>query len=229
MENTKKETSYNSPVCEWAWDFIKRTAVVDMPDGSITFSVQQVIRALNEMDERLSSLPSTEERKTAEEIKHKLWDLIYTEIQLDYGSISGYDDAVDAVYSYFSQQTEAMAKEIESLKGQLAVSERFRLQDAASHNDEKYQDWERNKILKSQLSEAKKKIEQLWKDKKYLHDVRLKLESELSAMRERVEKQAYVLAEAKAQIEYLHGKFKKTGSGNAVLAMIQSLNPTKQD
>lgn len=32
-----------------------------------------------------------------------------------------------------------------------------------------------------------------------------------------------VLKEAKLQIEYLHGKFKETGSGNQVLAKIESV------
>ena len=41
-------------------------------------------------------------------------------------------------------------------------------------------------------------------------------------LRARVARLEEALREAKLQIEYLHGKFQETGSGNAVLARIDS-------
>jgi hypothetical protein len=171
------------------------------------------------------SLPSTEERKTAEEILFKIKGVENpTHISKDEclsairialsmiekvrneeikkaddlnpyynGAGSGYEhDIWNKGFLAASQQTEAMAKEIESLKGQLAVSERFRLQDAASHNDEKIQDWERNKMLQSQLSDAKKEFEKQKESFEIVHRLYKQKESQLSAMRGRVEKQQWI-------------------------------------
>lgn len=133
----------------------------------------------HESKKRLSSLPSTEERKTAEEIKPMTSDRI-REIQQTtaYPESVSVMQALKQVWHECSQQTEAMAKEIESLKGQLAVSERLRLEDAASHNDEKYQDhvkikWQRETIegLQSELSATRERVEKLPYNEKLLIDL----------------------------------------------------------
>ena len=46
--------------------------------------------------------------------------------------------------------------------------------------------------------------------------------SDYAALRARVARLEEALKEARLQIEYLHGKFQATGSGNAVLARIDS-------
>ena len=55
-----------------------------------------------------------------------------------------------------------------------------------------------------------------------LRENMLKCAEEIDALRARVARLEEALSEARLQIEYLHGKFKETGSGNAVLARIDS-------
>ena len=100
MENTKKEEILNQLYEKY---------------GEKEYSKALIFEAM-EVWKDLSSLPSTEERKTAEEIlsKHTGEEGIY----LTKGMIRG-DDALEAMQEYTSQQTEAMAKEIERLKSEL--------------------------------------------------------------------------------------------------------------
>jgi len=57
---------------------------------------------------------------------------------------------------------------------------------------------------------------------KYVHHSRIsEFEAELNKYREALE-------ESSLQIEYLHGKFKQTGSGNAVLARIKQVLNTEK-
>ena len=46
--------------------------------------------------------------------------------------------------------------------------------------------------------------------------------ADYAALRARVARLEEALREAKLQIEYLHGKFQETGSGNSALARIDS-------
>lgn len=51
------------------------------------------------------------------------------------------------------------------------------------------------------------------------------LDEAFSGVRSQIKHQQNMLAEAAAQIEYLHAKFQETGSGSAVLAQImETLN-----
>lgn len=55
-----------------------------------------------------------------------------------------------------------------------------------------------------------------------------KLRAQLAASEQRVKALEEALTESILQIEYLHGKFQETGSGNAVLSRLKSLEATCQ-
>ena len=50
------------------------------------------------------------------------------------------------------------------------------------------------------------------------------LNDQLNASKDRIVKLESVVKECELQIEYLHGKFQETGSGNSVLNMIKQLD-----
>ena len=126
-----------------------------------------------------------------------------------------------------SRQTQEKDKEIAELKSSLACSERFRIEDAASHNYEKIQDWERIKKLQSTIESQQKEIEELKRaiedEKKVclrVMDYNSELESQLSEVtKERDELRVWNKAIVSLMNEHYNG---------LTIDEVLKLTPTKE-
>lgn len=218
MENTKDlllQARQNVAIKHGYADWFQIDMTEEEPRERAETKASMIDEIAVEYARLLSSLPNTEERKTAEEI---LKSKIRHRQNISSNNMTWvgipYADALEAVVAA-SQQTEAMAKEIEGLK-----------------------EWKQQQIaVWSPVDEFIRPHCKLG-ERVSIKALRfcegfIQLQSELSAMRESVERRIEALKEQKSVL--LKGPFDEFSFSEQIMTInleikfLQSLNPTKQD
>jgi len=70
-------------------------------------------------------------------------------------------DYQELVRIFSEVKTASLQKELEEVRSALSASERFRIQDAAESNDDRYQSWEKINTQAAEITSLKQQIEEL--------------------------------------------------------------------